>query len=163
MRRAPLFIITLLLLLFARRALAHVGSPDIVYEDETGPYRLLVSIQPPEVVPGVADLGIRVQSASVTEIRVLALPMTLQTLPPAPEKAQPSSQDPQYYVSHVWLTTPGSWKVQILVDGSQGHAELSLPVPTLPQRKPEMDVGLAIFLGALLLLLGASAGAIVRA
>ena len=38
---------------------AHVGSPDVFYEGAAGPYRLLVTIRPPQVVQGVAELEIR--------------------------------------------------------------------------------------------------------
>ena len=38
---------------------AHVGSPDVFYEGEAGPYHLLVTIRPPQVIPGVAQIEIR--------------------------------------------------------------------------------------------------------
>ena len=37
----------------------HVGSPDVFFEGNAGPYRLLITIRPPQVVPGVAEIEIR--------------------------------------------------------------------------------------------------------
>ena len=49
---------------------AHVGSPDIFFEGDAGPYQLLVTIRPPQVVPGVAEIEIRSLSADVREIHM---------------------------------------------------------------------------------------------
>ena len=38
---------------------AHIGSPDVFFEGSAGPYRLFVTIRPPQVVPGVAEIEIR--------------------------------------------------------------------------------------------------------
>jgi hypothetical protein len=43
-----------LLIAMASAALAHVGSPDVFYEGDAGPYHLLVAIRPPVVIPGRA-------------------------------------------------------------------------------------------------------------
>ena len=39
-------------------ACAHIGSPDIYAEGSAGPYRLLVTIRPPLVIPGVAEIEV---------------------------------------------------------------------------------------------------------
>jgi len=46
-------------LLFSPAAQAHVGSPDIYAEGAAGPYRLLVTVRPPLVIPGVAEIEVR--------------------------------------------------------------------------------------------------------
>jgi hypothetical protein len=38
---------------------AHVGSPDVVYEGNAGPYPVHVIVRPPMVVPGVAQVIVR--------------------------------------------------------------------------------------------------------
>ncbi len=40
---------------------AHVGSPDVAMEGVAGPYRLLVSIKPPDVIPGTAQVTVYLQ------------------------------------------------------------------------------------------------------
>ena len=50
---------------------AHVGSPDVFYEGMAGPYRLLVTIRPPQVVPGVAEIEIRSLAADAKQIHIV--------------------------------------------------------------------------------------------
>ena len=72
MRRALLA----LALLLARQLPAHVGSPDVFYEGAAGPYRLLVTIRPPVIVPGVAEIEIRSATPGVAAMRIVPLPLT---------------------------------------------------------------------------------------
>ncbi len=60
-------------LLVALPAAAHVGSPDVFYEGDAGPYHLFVTVRVPQVVPGVAEVEIRSQSNDVTQVQILAL------------------------------------------------------------------------------------------
>lgn len=50
------YYITYLLLYICLQSQAHIGSPDIVYQGNAGPYPLLITIQPPDVVPGIAKV-----------------------------------------------------------------------------------------------------------
>ena len=52
---------------------AHVNSPDVYYDGYAGPYHLLVTLRPPAVVPGVAQVQIRSVSNDVNEIKILPL------------------------------------------------------------------------------------------
>ena len=52
---------------------AHVGSPDVFFEGDAGPYKLLVTIRPPQVVPGMAEIEIRSLSPEVRQIQVVPL------------------------------------------------------------------------------------------
>ena len=52
------------LLLSPSMAVAHVGSPDIYAEGNAGPYKLFVTIRPPVVIPGVAEIEVRADSSS---------------------------------------------------------------------------------------------------
>ena len=66
------------LLLFLATAVAvfgHVGSPDIFYEGDAGPYHLLVAIRPPVVIPGIAEVEVRTTSNDVREVHVVPLPL----------------------------------------------------------------------------------------
>ena len=96
-----------LLLLFAlvSACRAHVGSPDVFYEGSAGPYRMLVTIRPPQVVPGVAEVEIRSASPDVREIRVAPVPLTgpAAHYPPTPDILKRSTEDPQFYTGAVWL------------------------------------------------------------
>jgi hypothetical protein len=147
----------LVCLLAAAPLLAHVGSPDIFYEGDAGPYHLLVTIRPPQVVPGVAEIEIRCASPDVRTIRILPLRLAAgRQYAPLPDVAQRSSDDPQFFTGSLWLMASGSWQVRIDVDGARGPAQTAVPVPALATRVLGMQksVGLALVPLALLLAVG---------
>jgi hypothetical protein len=145
--------------LFALIALplfAHVGSPDVFYEGTAGPYRLMVTIRPPQVIPGVAQVEIRSASPDVKRVRIVPLPMTGPgaKFAPIPDVAQPSHEDPQFYTGALWLMSTGSWQVRVSVDGAQGPGTMAVPVPALSTRVLGMQtalVGTLIVLGLVLI------------
>jgi hypothetical protein len=132
-----------ILILFALVSVcqAHVGSPDVFYEGSAGPYRLLVTIRPPQVVPGVAEVEIRSPSPDVREIRIAPVPLTgpAAQYPPTPDILHPTKEDPQFYTGSVWLMACCSWQVRIYVDGSQGKAEMAVPVVGVATRTLQME------------------------
>jgi hypothetical protein len=130
----------------------HVGSPDVFYEGQAGPYRLLVTIRPPEVVPGVAQIEIRSSSPAVRQVRMVPLRLTGPgaKLAPIPDVAERSADDPQFYTGALWLMNTGAWQVRIQVDGANGPGTLSIPVPAAATRMLPMQKGLE----ALLIVLG---------
>jgi hypothetical protein len=135
---------------------AHVGSPDVFHEGAAGPYRLLVTIRPPQVVPGVAEVEIRSASPEVREIRIAPVPLTgpAAQYPPTPDVLHPSKEDPQFYTGSVWLMSCCSWQVRIYADGSQGKAEMAVPVAGIATRTLRMDKAMAAVLLLFLMVLG---------
>ena len=146
----------------------HVGSPDVFYEGNAGPYRLLITIRPPQVVPGVAEIEIRSASPDVRQIRIVPLRLGFKgaQFAPVPDTAQRSHEDPQFYTGALWLMASGSWQVRVDVDGAQGQGRISVPVPALATRVAGMQTAIAAVLLplALVLCLGlvSIAGAAVR-
>ena len=146
---------------------AHIGSPDVFFEGDAGPYKLLVTIRPPQVIPGAADIEIRSLAPDVSQIHIVPLRLSAaQQLAPVPDLARPAKQDPQYYTGSLWLMATGSWKVRVDVDGARGKASLAVPVPALSTRVLGMQTAIEavlIPLGVLLVLgLVAVVGASVR-
>ena len=133
---------------------AHVGSPDIFFEGAAGPYKLLVTIRPPAVVPGVAEIQIRSLSPQLQQLHILPLRITRQQqFAPVPDLARPAKEDPQFYTGALWLMATGSWQVRIDAEGSLGSGSVSVPVPALPQRVLGMQKLLAAILIPLVLVL----------
>ncbi len=158
-----------IVLLFAAMPLsAHVGSPDVFYEGKAGTYPLFVTIRVPQVIPGVAEIQIRSESGGVRAVSVV--PMRLagpgSNLPPTPDLAVQSKDDPQFFTASLWLMESGALQVRVLVDGAQGQGEVSVPVPSSAQRTLPMQKSLEGLLLALMLLLSVGVvfivGAIVR-
>ena len=144
---------------------AHVGSPDVFFEGNAGPYRLLITIRPPMVVPGVADIEIRAASSEVREVHIVPLPLTGPgaRFAPTPDVASRSKSDPQFFTGSLWMMTSGSWQVRVRAAGSRGEGEFSVPVPALASRTITMQKGLGALLLILLVVLGAGAVSIVGA
>ena len=150
---------------FGVRASAHVGSPDVYVDTSAGTYRLLVTVRPPRVIPGVAEVSIRIPDANVERVRITPLPLTGPgaQFAPTPDVASRASDDPHTFSGSLWMMSAGAWQVRIAVDGDRGAASASVPVPTLPQATMEMSGPLAIVLFALMLLLAGGLVGIVSA
>src|SRR5712692_1001061 len=149
----------LLVLALAATCRAHVGSPDVFHEGSAGPYRLLVTIRPPQVVPGVAEVEIRSASPEVREVRIAPVPLTgpAAQYPPTPDVLHPTKEDPQFYTGSVWLMSCCSWQVRIYADGAQGKAEMAVPVAGVATRtlRMEKSMGAALLFCLILLAFGA--------
>jgi hypothetical protein len=146
-------------------ALAHVGSPDIYAEGSAGPYRLLVTIRPPLVIPGVAEIEVRAVGQGVSGIAIAPIPLTGEASlhPPVADQMKRSAADQSFYTGALWIMASGSWQVRFTVQGSQGQGVLSIPVPAASSSTKGMDTGLGIVLALLGLLLVAGVVGIVGA
>jgi len=158
------------MLLIAVPAVAHVGSPDIYAEGNAGPYRLLVTIRPPLVIPGVAEIEVRAVGLgngqpAISSLEIAPIPLTGEASkhPPVADRMKQSASDKSFYTGALWIMASGSWQVRFTVQGSQGAGVLSIPVPATSSSTRGMDAGLGILLGALGLLLVAGVVGIVGA
>jgi len=124
----------LVLLALPATARAHVGSPDVYFEGAAGPYRVLVTVRPPDAVPGIAEVSARV--AGATHMTMVPLPAQGDgaRLSPTPDVATRDKDDRDTFVGHLWLMHAGAWQVRLRVDGERGAGELAVPVPALPAR-----------------------------
>jgi hypothetical protein len=145
------------ILLLPLAGTAHVNSPDVYYDGYAGPYHLLVTIRPPAVVPGVAQLQIRSVSSDVSDIKILPLRMigVGAKMAPLPDPAKRSADDPQLFTGSLWIMVRGSWKVQMQVTGQKGVAQLDVPLPAVSTSSQPMHAGLGILLAFLGLALAA--------
>jgi hypothetical protein len=147
---------------------AHVGSPDVYYEGDAGPYHLFVTVLVPQVIPGVAEIQIRCSSHDVKTIEIV--PMRLSgagsNYPPTPDLTERSKEDPQFFTGSLWLMESGALKVRVSVAGAKGKGELSVPVPSAAQKTLKMDRPLGGLLAFLMVFLAVGmvfiAGAAVR-
>lgn len=149
------FAAVLLVLLVAVSVSAHVGSPDVYFEGDAGPYRLYVTVRVPQVIPGIAEIEVRSASADVQKVEIV--PMRLSgagsNLPPTPDVAERSKQDPQFFSGKLWLMEFGALKVRVDVEGGKGKGELAVPVPAVAQKNLPMEKSLGGLLFGLMLFL----------
>jgi hypothetical protein len=162
-------LLTILLVLVLSVSLyAHVGSPDVYYEGDAGPYHLFVTVRMPTVIPGVAEIEVRSASGDLQSIQVVPMRLTGpgSNLPPIPDLAERSKDDPQFFVSNLWLMEFGALQVRIQADGAKGKGEISVPVPAYARETLPMNGSLRGLLAFFMLFLSVGLvlimGAVVR-
>jgi hypothetical protein len=168
MRSAVAIATAAALLAVAPGAEAHVGSPDAVQDGQAGPYHLLVTIRPPEVIPGIAQVEIRALDDNPDEVpRISVVPLPLRgpgvNSPPVADVARPRADDPRAYDSSIWLMQTGAWQIRVTAEGARGAGALAVPIPALARTVRSMPGFLALLLLALMALLVAGAVAIMGA
>lgn len=144
-----------LLCLLPVAATAHVGNPDIYFDGTAGPYRLFVTIRPPLVIPGVAEIEVRVPNGQVRSLQAVPVPLDAEQarFAPVPDSLKASDQDPHFFTGSLWIMAAGSWQVRIAADGASGRATIAIPVPSVPSTTKKMQWGLGAGLSVLTLLL----------
>jgi hypothetical protein len=144
-------LLILLIATFPLASTAHVNSPDVYFDGYAGPYHLLVTLRPPAVVPGVAQVTIRSVGSDVTDIKILPLRVigAGSKMAPVPDTAKRSTDDPQLFTGSLWIMVRGSWKVQVQVAGQKGIAQLDVPLPAVSTNSQPMQTSLGILLSVL--------------
>lgn len=153
-RILPLWLFALLLL--AGRCPAHIGSPDVFYDGQAGPYPVRIAIRPPATLPGSAAVTVipSGQSAAAVSVQAVFWESTSQE-PPAPVAAELIDSTGPLYSADVWLLRRGSYAMRIEISGPQGAGTVSVPIRIAPLQEPSMPMGVAVPLalgGALLVL-----------
>lgn len=156
---------TLVVVAVAAAASAHVGSPDTVFEGRAGPYTIRVIVRLPGVVPGQAQIAVRVlaggdpQSVRVQPLRGGRSP----ALEPPPDTARRLPGGAALYSAQLWLMESGAYSVRVLLDGRLGTGMAIVPVNVMATRRLGLATPLSLGLAGLGLLLFAGALTIVRA
>ena len=136
-------------------ATGHVGSNNVFFAGEAGPWPVSVVIRPPEVIPGLAEISVRVPGGGAD--RVTVRPVRWDAAPeggaPPPDEAVPVAGDPELYAAALWLMTVGAYRVEVAVEGSRGSGEVSVPVTSVMLGVLDLPPGLGWVLALLGLLL----------
>jgi len=146
-------------------ASAHVGSPDTYFEGAAGDYPIRVIIRSPGVVPGLAQITVRVLAPRLVR-RVLALPVYWDprtAAPPPPDVAERVPGDSTLYSAALWLMRGGSYSVQVTIEGDRGTGVALVPVQAVATRRLDLPTPLAALLAGLGVLLLAGAVTVVGA
>jgi hypothetical protein len=158
MRRA-LPLLVLAAVLAAAPARAHVGSPNIFYDGDVGPYPVRVMVRPPAVIPGLAEITVRIldgRKVDQVTVQPIHFKTGLKGAPPA-DVAEPVPGAPGVWSGKLWLMVDGSFSVRVQVRGPAGEGMTQVPVPAVRSGVLAMDksltwtlegLGLFLFLGA---------------
>ncbi len=155
-------LVILLIFLNAISAPAHVGSPNVFFEGKAGNYPLRVIVRPPEVVPGLAEISIRIQGVSGDNIkRVTVLPIYWRAGrngAPPPDEAKLVRGETNLYTASLWLMKSGSYSVEVTVQGQKDSGVLTVPVNSIATNTRPMSLpyaamlctlGIVLFLAAM--------------
>jgi hypothetical protein len=129
---------------------AHVGSPDAWYEGPAGPYRVLVHVQAPPVIPGIAVVNVRPGEPGLTRITAYVNRFDAQGSPPPPDILEPVPDTPGWFRTRLWVMTAGSNGVTVALDGPRGKGAVVVPLAAVAARR----LAFSPFLAALLLAVG---------
>ncbi|HUR91837.1 MAG TPA: hypothetical protein VMY38_04110 [Gemmatimonadaceae bacterium] len=146
---------------------AHIGSPDTWFEGAAGPYRVLVHVRSPGVIPAIADISVRVYGPAEEQGRVSVSASVNKFdaagAPPPPEKAAPVAGDPELHAVSLWVMSGGSNSVTVNVTGPRGSGTVVVPAAFVAYGRLGLDGPLAIGLAIVGLVLFAGLVSIVAA
>ena len=154
----PFLVIYLALLAFGLSAQAHIGSPNVFVEGKAGEYSVHVVIRPPPVVPGLAEVIVRVPEEPVQRVTVLPVFWNAgRNGAPPPDEAKLVRGETNLYSAALWLMRLGAYSVDITIEGAHGKGTLVVPVNSMATNTRPMSRGYAGMLWALgiVLLVGA--------
>jgi hypothetical protein len=131
---------------------AHVGSPDVFYDGMVGAYPARITIRMPNVVPGRAEISVRVQSPEPAEISFLPLySLIAVTNAPPPDIGRLVTGETNLYAGELWLMSFGAYSVEVRIKGKEGEGVAQIPVTSVAIRQ----LPLPFLLGKVLLILTA--------
>jgi hypothetical protein len=139
-------------------ARAHVGRPTVFFEGTAGAYPVHVVIRPAEVIPGLAEISVRVEGGGVE--RVTALPIKWNAGrkgAPPPDVAKPVRGETNLYSAQLWFMEGGAQSVEIEVSGKAGTGRVAVPVDAVARRVLAMPRSL----GGVLAVLGSVLAALI--
>ncbi len=146
---------------------AHIGDQNVFFEGQAGAYPVRVVVRPPGVIPGLAEISVRVETNGVQGVTVLPIRWSTgrQGAPPADE-ARPVRGESNLFSGELWFMRDGAQSVEVEVRGAAGLGKVIVPVNAVATRVPGMPAylrGLLVAFGALLVALAVSiVGAAVR-
>lgn len=145
-RRLPAALVAALLV---AGTTAHVGSPTAIFDGSAGPYPVRVIVRPPEVIPGTAEISVRILDDGASVRRVAVRPVFWRTGRAGSPAADDAARVPgpgDLFAGKLWLMSPGSYNIEVEVSGAGGTGAVSVPVVGTPTADAELGTGLIVVL-----------------
>jgi hypothetical protein len=132
---------------------AHVGTNDAFYDGMAGGYPVRVTVRMPGVIPGQAQITVRVLQGEASRVLAQAAQWNVGTRgAPAPEPLARVDGERAVWTGPLWLMTRTSYLVNVRVEGAAGAGTASVPVVAGATTR----LGMPRWMGALLAVLGAA-------
>ena len=143
---------------------ADIGHNNVVFEGKAGDIPIRVFVKLPGVVPGLADISIKVLADDIQKVTVQPnkKDKDRKSKSPPPDIANPIKGEKNIFSSQLWLMDYGSYSLDIRLYQDQIVHRVSIPVNSISSRVLEMNQGTTILLSALLSLLFFGAINIIR-
>jgi hypothetical protein len=163
-RRRPQAGLMLAVVAVAVVSWGHVGSPTVFLDGTAGPYPVHIVVRPPAVIPGVAQIAVRVRPPAagarrgqgVGSFQITAQPVVWDAGPegaPPPDAARQVRGDPGLFTASLWLMTASSYDIRVTISGPAGSGVVVVPVSATASRRLEMRRGMTVALLAMAALL----------
>ncbi|HUD82394.1 MAG TPA: hypothetical protein VMQ67_02780 [Candidatus Saccharimonadales bacterium] len=128
---------------------AHVGSPTVFFQGLAGSFPVRVTIEPPGVVPGLAQIHVVVSSGDATRVTVRPVRWDVGVKgSPAPDTAVLVPGETNLFTAQLWLMKSGAYSVFVEVSGPGGEGTAIVPLNSIAMQRlamtPEMSL---LFLG----------------
>ena len=135
---------------FPGESQAHIGSPNAIFEGLAGNIPVRVIVRPPGVVPGLADIDVRVFTNGVRKVTVLPVHWRagVDGSPP-PDECKPVLGDANLFHAQLWLMARGAYSVNVNVETEAGSGKVIVPVNSLATVRLPMPKVLGTVLGVL--------------
>lgn len=129
---------------------AHVGSPGVILKRTAGAYQVLISITPPDVVPGTAQVTVWVEQGAVRTVQ--ARPIYFNSGDegsPVYDDLPTVNGQRNQFKGIVWLMDVGASSINIRLDGATGPANIVVPVVSLATARRTMPLSTSLLLSGL--------------
>lgn len=132
---------------------AHIGSPNVFFAGKAGPYDVKVVVRPPEVVPGIARVTVRV-GGDVERVSIRPVYWRAGSKgAPAADDASKLAGASGTFEGSLWLMARGAYSVDVKVAGAAGEGSVLVPVASVATGQLKMSRTLGAILAALGLVL----------
>ena len=123
---------------------AHIGSPDAWFDGLAGPYKVLVHVEAPPVVPGIATVNVQLTEPGITRVTAFVNKFDATGGTPPPDVAKQDATDKSWYRTRLWVMSPGSNSVTVTIAGSRGEGTVVVPLVAHAGRRLEFNGALAL-------------------
>lgn len=145
--RARRFVVLTVTLAVSFSADGHVGSPNVFFEGPAGAYPVRIVVRPPGVIPGLAEISVRVFTNQVARVRVVPIRWdTGRTGAPPPDEARLVAGESNLYSAQLWFMRGGAQSVEVSVEGGLGAGTVTVPVNAVATRVLAMPANLGMIL-----------------
>jgi hypothetical protein len=119
-------------------------------------------VSTPGVVPGLADVVIRLPGTGVSRVLVTSARYEViggeggASIPPPPDVAEPVAGEPGLYAVQLWFMARGSHRIDVTVEGDAGVGRVAVPVMAQATARLDMasTTGVGLVIAGLVLVAG---------